>query len=479
MVGRLARGVILVVAVAACGGDTVVFGGSESGASACVPGQQIACTCPTGDTGSQTCLAEGRGYEACVCQGTAAGPGGSGITTVGSGGAGGASSVAGAGGAVGEGAAGGAGGQGRSPCDDGLDLCGGECVDTESDAQHCGRCAKECAGGATCMASSCMAHFAYVANEIAGGISAYRIDPLTGVLTSIGAVPAAGNPQSIAVTPDGRFAYVANYVGVVSMYTVDAATGALASIGTHMVGSNLRGIAASGKLVFVASSATDQLFALSIDPVTGLLANAGPPAAAGDAPFFVAAEPTGKFVYATNPSIDGVSAFAIDAATGALTAIGGPMTTGGNPVRMAIHPSGKFAYVTNNHMNRVSVYAIHPTIGTLSPAATNVQVPGPMLVAIEPSGKHAYVVSSSSVITGYDVNAETGALTAKSTTTLVGAQARAITVDLTGRFLYLANGNVNTASMFSIDAATGGLTNIGSVPTGTTPVSITTAATFQ
>jgi len=86
--------------------------------------------------------------------------------------------------------------------------------------------------------------FAYVANEgcldaFAGNVSMYKTDPTTGVLTSIGSPVAADfYPHSVTVDPSGKFAYVANAgdpdtgVGTsVSMYTINATTGALASIG--------------------------------------------------------------------------------------------------------------------------------------------------------------------------------------------------------------------------------------------------------
>ncbi len=45
------------------------------GPEACVPGQQIACTCPGGATGDQVCLPNGSGYGTCEgCDGETDGP---------------------------------------------------------------------------------------------------------------------------------------------------------------------------------------------------------------------------------------------------------------------------------------------------------------------------------------------------------------------------------------------------------------------
>jgi YVTN family beta-propeller protein len=91
----------------------------------------------------------------------------------------------------------------------------------------------------------------------------------------------ADDPQSIAVDPAGKFAYVASSgcdaQGYVSMYTINPATGALASIGTI---------------------------------------------AAGMSPTSKAVHPSGKFAYVTNSDSNDVSIYGIDGATRALTLVG-------------------------------------------------------------------------------------------------------------------------------------------------------------
>ena len=58
--------------------------------------------------------------------------------------------------------------------------------------------------------------FAYVANEgcltsLPGNVSMYTINPTTGALTSIGSPVATDfGADSVAVDPSGKFAYVAN-----------------------------------------------------------------------------------------------------------------------------------------------------------------------------------------------------------------------------------------------------------------------------
>ena len=66
-------------------------------------------------------------------------------------------------------------------------------------------------------------------------VSGYRINSDTGALTAIPGSPFPGGdgPASIIVTPNGKFAYVANFFGGqnnVSGYRIDPRTGALTAI---------------------------------------------------------------------------------------------------------------------------------------------------------------------------------------------------------------------------------------------------------
>jgi 6-phosphogluconolactonase (cycloisomerase 2 family) len=145
------------------------------------------------------------------------------------------------------------------------------------------------------------AGFAYVVNNSAAGIgsvSAYTINATTGALTPIAGSPfaAGSDPSFVAVSPNGRFAYVAISsdagIGAVSAYTINATTGALTPV-------------------------------------------PGSPFAAGLAPTSVAVSPNGRFAYVTNSDFtaNDVSAYTINASTGALTPVpGSPFAAGFFPI---------------------------------------------------------------------------------------------------------------------------------------------------
>jgi 6-phosphogluconolactonase len=200
-----------------------------------------------------------------------------------------------------------------------------------------------------------------------GSVSSYTINPTTGVLTSIGTIPApcapppspgACSPWSVAVDPSGKFAYVANEGGFaptsISTYRIDSANGALTYTGLVAAGGRAVSVTVhpTGKFAYAATDGVPRsvggVSVFTIDATTGALPSTGT-IAAGTDPSFVAVDPTGKFAYVSNGGSDNVSMYTIDGTTGTLTSLG-TITGGGGPI--AIHPSGQFAYVGNPVRNR-------------------------------------------------------------------------------------------------------------------------------
>ena len=258
-------------------------------------------------------------------------------------------------------------------------------------------------------------------------------------------MPGSADPQSIAVDPAGKFAYVADagcnggVSGYVSMYTINSTTGALTSTGPP-----------------VSSQDTD--------------ANS------------VTVDPSGKFVYLANTGDDfssdgGVVMYTIDPTTGALTSIG---AISGNcpglcvPLSVAVDPSGKFAYVPNGdgaEPSNVAMYAINATTGALTSRGKTTVEGFAASVAVDPSGKFAYVAAASGNasagnVSMYTVNATTGTLTSIGTIA-AGTNPGSTVVDPTGKFAYVANSGSNDVSMYTINVTTGALTSIGTIDTGT------------
>jgi DNA-binding beta-propeller fold protein YncE len=304
------------------------------------------------------------------------------------------------------------------------------------------------------------------------------------------------SPQSIAVDPMGKFAYVANEgcgdstFGNVSMYTIDATTGALASIGppvpSNEEGAHSVAVDPSGKFAYVANwgegDTAGSVSAYTINSTTGALTFTGTingvcPGLC--APWSAVVDPSGKFVYVANEggfAPTGVSMFTINVTTGALTSIG-TIAAGGRAISVAVDPKGKFAYVTTESdppgaTGEVSMYIIKATTGALTSIGTIAARTNPSSVAADPAGKFAYVTNSgSNDVSMYSVNATTGALTSTGTIA-AGTNPTSVAVDPTSKFAYVTNSGSNDVSMYTINATTGALTSAGTIAAGTNPTSV-------
>jgi 6-phosphogluconolactonase len=249
--------------------------------------------------------------------------------------------------------------------------------------------------------------FAYVANDCGnvscsastGNVSAYTINPTSGALTAVGSPVAAGTfPVSVAVDPSGKFAYVANGCDVscsvngnVSAYTIGV-TGALTPVvgSPFPAGSNPNSVAVdpSGKFAYVVnqcvsnvSCSNGNVSAYIINSSTGALTLVGT-FAAGSGPVSVAVDPTGKFAYVANINSNNVSAYAINPTTAALSLVDSPVAAGTFPVSVAVDPSGKFGYVANFCSINVSAYIINSSTGALTLVGTFAAGSGPRSVAV-------------------------------------------------------------------------------------------------
>jgi 6-phosphogluconolactonase len=190
--------------------------------------------------------------------------------------------------------------------------------------------------------------FAYAVNYGDDSLSAYSINAANGSLSQVsgspfalGASAEAESPRCIAITPDGKFAYIGyGNASIISAFSLGAGTG----VPTQLPGSPIAvasGISSlcvdpSGSFLFAANlNSTVSVF--RINAATGELAEIpGSPFAAGTAGTTSAeaatVDPSGKFLFVSvvQPSRNGkVYGFSIDASTGGLGAVpGSPFDAG-------------------------------------------------------------------------------------------------------------------------------------------------------
>jgi YVTN family beta-propeller protein len=334
-----------------------------------------------------------------------------------------------------------------------------------------------------------------VFNPAAGGGSS---NSLTFTITT-GAV----DPQSIAVDPAGKFAYVLNggcdggVGGYVSMYTINSTTGALTSIGppvsTYGFGVYPGSITVDplGRFAYVTNEgdpwgyedgANGSVAMYSIDATTGALTSTGTingncPGLCFPSPMVV--DPSGKFAYVVTGGAGipfSLAIYTIDATTGALTSTG-TTAAGGVPNSVAVDPAGKFVYMaaanaTPGLAGSVSAYAINATTEALTSVGTIAAGTYPVFAAVDPSGKFAYVTNfSSNDVSMYTIDGTTGAL-ASIGTIAAGTGPISVAMDPSSKFAYVTNFSSNDVSMYTIDSTTGSLTVIGTMTVGLSPTSI-------
>lgn len=109
-----------------------------------------------------------------------------------------------------------------------------------------------------------------------------------------------------------------------------------------------------------------------------------------------------RYAYVANGGSNEISGYAINNQTGVLSSISGsPFPAGADPEALTIHPSGKFAYASNAGDDTISEYTIDSRTGALA-AISGSPLPVPptttpltgfsiLPVVIDPSGKLAFV----------------------------------------------------------------------------------------
>jgi 6-phosphogluconolactonase len=323
--------------------------------------------------------------------------------------------------------------------------------------------------------------FAYAANAGDNTISVYSIDPTTGALTAVGApVPTGTSPYAIAARPDGKYVYVVNEISNnISVYAVNETNGALTAIRDSPFAAGMDPQALSfdqsGAYLYVANKGSDNLSAYAVDAGTGALAPLSTATyATGAGPSAVSAGDQSGFVFvANNGGSDDISVFAITAG-GALTpVVGSPFAAGGNPHSLVITPIGPwdygadFLYTANfdGTSSTISGFSVEPDTGVLTAlSGSPFAVPVSNYIGTDLTGTYLYVARGASVV-GYSGLDATGLLTALAGFPVAsGSNAYSVTVDPSNQFLYVGNSGSANISGYKLDAATGGLTAIPGSP---------------
>jgi YVTN family beta-propeller protein len=191
-------------------------------------------------------------------------------------------------------------------------------------------------------------------------------------------VTVGGDPQGVAVDPDGKHTYVASYADN-ALRVIDTADQRV--VGSIHVGANPLGVAVDpdSRHAFVTNFSENSVSV--IDTANGKLIRNVP---VGQNPASVAVFPRDHFALVTN--FYGNSLSVIDIRS---LKVVGVVPVGVHPDGVAIDARGELAYVVNSGSNTVSVINIKS-----QQVVRNVLVGrAPQKVALDPDGRHAYVTN--------------------------------------------------------------------------------------
>jgi 6-phosphogluconolactonase len=276
------------------------------------------------------------------------------------------------------------------------------------------------------------------------GIYRFDLDTATGKATEPVLAAKVTNPSFLAVHKDGKHVYAVNEID------------------------NQNGKKTGGMTAFEIEADGDlkQLNAVETD---------------GGAPCHITIDPTGKFAFFANYGGGSSGAIAIEAdgSLGKITSFVQHEGKSVNPQRQQgphahsinSHPSGKFVYVADLGLDKVLIFAFDSETGKMTPAKPDhVAVKpgaGPRHFAIAPGGKRAYVINEiGNTVVAFDVNGETGELTATQTIPTLGDEylGKSFTAEVVahpnGKYVYGSNRGYHSIATFAVEPD-GSLKEIG------------------
>ncbi len=328
------------------------------------------------------------------------------------------------------------------------------------------------------------------------GISVFSIDPATGGLTLVQTVP-SDNAFYFDFHPNGMFLYAVNVIGdydggttgSVEAWAIDPATGMLTFVNRVASGGAVSAQPAvdpTGRWCVVANynGANFTVLPINDDGSLGEVVSeivqegSGPNEARQDRshPHAVKFDPNGQFIGAADLGTDEVLIFALDGETGALSVVSRAASApGAGPRHVAFNASATLMYAVNELDATIDVWEYDAATGTLGASIQTIStVVDPFEgtrstaeILIHPSGLFLYnsnrgqpdsTTPEGDAIVAFSIDQETGMLT------LVQHQMDEIAVpwsfafDAAGAFLYSANYDDSSVTIFSIDPATGQLT---------------------
>ncbi|WP_426422096.1 lactonase family protein [Bradyrhizobium genosp. A] len=333
--------------------------------------------------------------------------------------------------------------------------------------------------------------FAYVGNADSNDISVFKIaesGEMTPVQTAaFTGVEKPGSSTPLAITPDRRvlIAGIRSQPFLAVSFAIDPKTGLLSHIGNGPLADSMANIVIDrgGKVLFSASYGGNKV-ALNPLQANGVVAEPKQVIPTGLNAHAFLPSPDNRFVFATNLGSDQVLSFAFDAAAGTLTpsdppSIKTPEKSG--PRHFVFHPNGKFVYLIHELNGDVAAYSYEAKSGawgeiqrtTALPEGFNGkdsgQKPWAADIHITPDGRFLYASErTTNTLTAFKVDATSGKLTTIGSVP-TEKQPRGFNIDPTGRYLAAVGELSDGMTVYAIDQTSGALSKLKSYATGKKP----------
>jgi 6-phosphogluconolactonase len=293
------------------------------------------------------------------------------------------------------------------------------------------------------------------------GIYAYRFDPSSGRLISLGLAAESADPSFLVVSGNGQFLYAVNEIASYQGQPTGAVT------------------------------------AFKIEQDTGKLSELNEVSSRDQGPAHIALDRTGKWALVSNYTLGSVAVFPIlkDGRLGEASSFVQHKGSSVNPERQAgphahsttLSPDDRFAIVADLGLDELIIYPFDKTNGKLgSPHVVKVHPgAGPRHLTFDPTGRFIYLINEmQSAIVAYRYEAASGGLTEIQTISTLpkeftGKNTDAeIEIDRSGKFLYASDRGADSIAVFAVDSATGILQKVEDVATqGKTPRNFTIDST--
>jgi len=325
----------------------------------------------------------------------------------------------------------------------------------------------------------------YTSSGSSRGIYVYKFDSHTAESTPVSSA-ASGNPSFLAVSPDERFVYSVNEdaPGKLSAYAFDKKTGELKflneqpSHGNHpcYITTDKKGkwvIAGnySSGTVAVYPVLNDGLLGESVTMIKHEGYSVNTERQEGPHVHATVLSPDNKYLFVPDLGTDKVMIYAFNEKNGKLQPAKMPYVEtepGAGPRHFEFHPTGKYAYLLEELTGTISVYRYSKGQLMLiqNTSAQPLDYLGPSGSAdihVSKYGKYVYASNraESNTIGIFKVDAKTGMLVLADHASTLGKTPRNFNFDPGGNFLLVANQNSDQVVIFSVDKATGFLSDTG------------------